>query len=463
MSTFTGSDGIVYNIVSSTPNYVYIGVNPTSYATQNVIIQNTVTNPNNSTVYTVTGISNNAFKSNTNIINFDISLCNTLTTIGSNAFQDCFNLSSFKFPASLQNINNYAFYSCFSLSSIIFPSNNNITTIGTGAFNSCPLNNFNFSSSLTSIGNNAFSGNYMSSINLSQCINVTILNFGVFSASRNCTSLLLPPNLTKISSDSFINCSALNEVILPASLSNMSEGRAFLFCSNLRSVTFSGTTIPSLGGNSFSNIAGSTAYYQYGTTNASTLTSSGYFTNYIIQNAPPPPPPIICFKIGTKIQTDKGYLPIENLKKGDLVKTLRDGFKPITMIGKRDVYHVASTERIKDQLYKCSQNEFPEIFEPLVITGCHCILVDDFVNPEYREKMIQLSGDIYVTDNKYRLPACIDERTTVYETAGTYTIYHFALEHPDYLMNYGIFANGLLVETCSERNLKELSGMELIE
>jgi len=37
------------------------------------------------------------------------------------------------------------------------------------------------------------------------------------------------------------------------------------------------------------------------------------------------------------------------------------------------------------------------------------------------------------------------------------------LEHQDNLMNYGIFANGLLVETCSERNLKELSGMELLE
>jgi len=31
------------------------------------------------------------------------------------------------------------------------------------------------------------------------------------------------------------------------------------------------------------------------------------------------------------------------------------------------------------------------------------------------------------------------------------------------LMNYGIYANGLLVETCSERNLKELSGMELLD
>ena len=40
-------------------------------------------------------------------------------------------------------------------------------------------------------------------------------------------------------------------------------------------------------------------------------------------------------------------------------------------------------------------------------------------------------------------------------------IYHIALEHKDNCMNYGIYANGLLVETCSNKNLK-LSNMELI-
>jgi len=37
-----------------------------------------------------------------------------------------------------------------------------------------------------------------------------------------------------------------------------------------------------------------------------------------------------------------------------------------------------------------------------------------------------------------------------------------ALENDDYYMNYGIYANGLLVESCSKRYLKEESNMELI-
>jgi hypothetical protein len=170
-----------------------------------------------------------------------------------------------------------------------------------------------------------------------------------------------------------------------------------------------------------------------------------------------------CFKEDTKILTDKGYIPIQDLKIGDLVQTYINGYKPIFMIGKKEIAHLALKEKIKDQLYKCDKNEYPEIFEPLVITGCHSILVDNFKNENQRQKTIEVNGDIYITEDKYRLPACVDLRTSVYPIPGTYTIYHLALEHSDYYMNYGIYANGLLVETCSKRNLKELSDMILVE
>ena len=172
---------------------------------------------------------------------------------------------------------------------------------------------------------------------------------------------------------------------------------------------------------------------------------------------------IACFKSDTKIMTNKGYIPIQDLRKGDLVKTLKHDFKPIEMIGKREIYHPASKERIKDQLYKCSQSEYPEVFEDLIISGCHSILVDNFVDECQREKTTELLSKIYVTDNKYRLPTCLDDRSSVYDTPGTYTIYHLALENENYYGNYGIYANGLLVETCSNRYLKELSNMALIE
>jgi len=182
----------------------------------------------------------------------------------------------------------------------------------------------------------------------------------------------------------------------------------------------------------------------------------------VISIPAPPPPPYPCFKQGSKILTFKGYKKVEDLRTGDLVKTLRDGFKPIVMIGKRYIKHLASKSRIKEQLYKCSREKYPDVFEDLVLTGCHSILVDAFVSEDQRATVGEVMKAIYITDDKYRLPACADERAFVYENPGTYTIYHLALEHDDYYMNYGIYANGLLVESCSKRYLKEESNMELI-
>ena len=96
-----------------------------------------------------------------------------------------------------------------------------------------------------------------------------------------------------------------------------------------------------------------------------------------------------------------------------------------------------------------------------MLTGCHSVLVDKFESEEQREKVIKQTGATYVTDNKYRLPACLDKRAKVYKKEGLHVIYHVALENDDYYENYGIYANGLLVESCSKRYLKELSGMAL--
>jgi len=118
-------------------------------------------------------------------------------------------------------------------------------------------------------------------------------------------------------------------------------------------------------------------------------------------------------------------------------------------------------DRIKDRLYVVKNNNYPEVFEDLYITGCHSILVDQLSDCE-REKTLELLNDIFVTEGKYRLMACVDEKSIPYNSAGLHTIYHIALENEYYYRNYGIYANGLLVETTSKRWLKELSGMELL-
>ena len=174
---------------------------------------------------------------------------------------------------------------------------------------------------------------------------------------------------------------------------------------------------------------------------------------------------VLCFKEGTKIlclvDGKETYLPVETLKPGTLVKTSLDGYKKVDTIGSSKIYNPAHTIRGKNRLYKCTKTNYPEVFEDLVITGCHSILVDDITDTQ-RKDITELAGRIFVTDNKYRLMACLDERAEPYTEAGVHTIWHFALENDNYYYNYGVYANGLLVETSSKRMMKELSGMELL-
>jgi alpha-tubulin suppressor-like RCC1 family protein len=173
--------------------------------------------------------------------------------------------------------------------------------------------------------------------------------------------------------------------------------------------------------------------------------------------------PIICFKDNTKILTNNGYTAIHELRKGDLIKTFEHDFKPIAVIGKTNIKHEANQVRIPDQLYTYKQSESNNLNEDLVITGRHAILVDDFVSDEQRQDVIKLTGIIQKTDNKIHLPACVDNNSIVYETPGQYTVYHLALESEDKNTNYGIYANGLLVEACCEKYLKSRTTIEFIE
>jgi len=175
-------------------------------------------------------------------------------------------------------------------------------------------------------------------------------------------------------------------------------------------------------------------------------------------------PPAPCFLEGTKILCNiegvDTYMNIENIQEGILVKTLTSGYKKVSIIGKGEIKNAGDDLRTQNRLYKCSPNNYPTLTEDLYITGCHSILVDKLTNEE-KQKTIESLGQLFITEKKFRLNACIDDRAEPWNSEGIYTIWHLALENTNEKMNYGIYANGLLVESCSIFFLKNKSNMIL--
>jgi hypothetical protein len=190
--------------------------------------------------------------------------------------------------------------------------------------------------------------------------------------------------------------------------------------------------------------------------NGDTLIGDGKY--YVYASAP-------CFLEGTtilcQVEGVEKYVPVEQLAIGTLVKTSLDGYKPVVLVGKGTIQNPGTDERTENRLYKCSPSKYPALKDDLYITGCHSIL--EFpITVKQKDATVKHLGKLFVTDKKYRLMACVDERAEPWNSEGAYTIWHFALENKDERMNYGVYANGgLLVETCPITTLKNKSNMTL--
>ena len=172
---------------------------------------------------------------------------------------------------------------------------------------------------------------------------------------------------------------------------------------------------------------------------------SYYFTSVPLNyNAP-------CVKEDTKIlclkENKEQYIPIQNIRKGDLVKT-NSGFKKVDLIGQSYIHNPDDTSRTTQRLFKCSKENFDMLFEDLFITGGHSILVDSLT--EQQQQIIKrFNIETQLINDKYSLLTFINVDAKPYTVSGIFAVYHIALEHTNPKMNYGIFANGLLVESCS--------------
>lgn len=285
MNGYTEGD-FVYENVAKTTLIGYIGSNSV------VVIPSTVDTINGAfRYYSLTSVT----------------IPNSVTTIGYDAFSGCIGLTSVTIPTSVTSIGDNAFSSCSGLTSITIP--NSVTSIGGGAFSDCSgLTSVNFNAANCSINHYYYLGLF------ENCNNITTINFGdnvhqipaylfrrssfnsitigwnnithigerAFEYCTNLTSITIGNGVTNIGDKAFANCTGLTEVIFNASnctaAGSSSDVSAFYGCNNITDFTFGSSvnriptylcsgltglttvTIPSnvtsIGDNAFSNCSG---------------------------------------------------------------------------------------------------------------------------------------------------------------------------------------------------------------
>ena len=125
------------------------------------------------------------FKNKTTITN--ITIGNSVTKIGSGAFEGCTGFTSITIPNSVTNIGSEAFYGCTGLTSITIPDG--VTNIGSSAFSGCTgLTSITIPNGVTKIDESAFSG----------CTGLTSVTIG--------------NSVTSIGGLAFVGCTGLIEI-----------------------------------------------------------------------------------------------------------------------------------------------------------------------------------------------------------------------------------------------------------
>lgn len=220
---------------------------------------------------TVTSIGSSAFKNCYDMKQFVMS--NKVSKIYYDAFNGCMSLESIKLSETLGAIGNGAFAGCAALKRIVLPEN--MTDLGDGAFNGCSnlqyieiQGNVNaiFSSDKACFGG---AGSKQQKLEVVFGPKVTVIPRYLFATEATktdnmhafITDVTIPDSVTEIQNGAFYNCYSLKNVEIGNNVKKLG-GKAFYNCIRLTTVELANRT-SEIGDSAFANCSGLKDIYIY--------------------------------------------------------------------------------------------------------------------------------------------------------------------------------------------------------
>ena len=257
--------------VEDDPDHPFPGPPPkTVTITKYTGTESTVILPSTISSWPVTKVGEDALKDNTTITS--VTIPDSVTEIGANAFAGCTNLTSVHYAGDWSNltiqsgnpavqdaanaplfnfefippdntaviVTNYKYNGA--AADVTIPSRYQgkpVTTIGHAAFFNSAVTSVTIPDSVTSISDEAFI-NCPKLTNISIPNSVTYIGFSAFSSCTSLKSITLPSSLSFISGALFLGCSQLTTIHIPVSVTSIGNN-AFADCPSLMTVTYPGS------------------------------------------------------------------------------------------------------------------------------------------------------------------------------------------------------------------------------
>lgn len=179
-------------------------------------------------------------------------------------------------------------------------------------------------------------------------------------------------------------------------------------------------------------------------------TSTGFTGDAI----PTPGAENVCFANGTRIQTDKGFIPIERLRVGDLVRTLDAGMQPLRWIFARRVSpaEMMQKEKLRPIKVELQRPEKHAQEAPLIVSRQHRVLVQGKIAQRMfgAEQLLVPAKDLIGSD---AAAMCTTTRAVTY--------FHLLFDTHHILNANGIAAESLFIGPQSTNALSQAAHEEL--